>query len=566
MKNILLVFCFLFCFDLANSQSPSMKWAKSVGGSSWDYANQMSVDAFGNVYTIGLFVGTSDFDPGLGIYNRSSNGGNDIYILKLDVLGNFVWAKKIGGLGNDLGNSIKLDNVGNLFITGTFSGTVDFDPGAGTYNLTSTGNDDVFISKLDTSGNFSWAKKVGGNSDDVSSSIALDSSLNVYLTGNFQQTVDFDPGTGIYNLTSASQLDIFILKLDTSGNFIWAKRIGGSLEDFGTTITVDKHGYLYCGGCFGSIVDFDPGSGIFNLTAKSNADIFILKLNSTGDFVWAKRIGDTLTDQVNQISLDLSGNLYATGFFEGNVDFDPGSGSYNMTSFGTLDIFCLKLDTAGNLVWAKQMGGPGTDNDNGQSIAIDKFGNVYTAGVFNGTVDFDPGNGIYNLTSSGVGDLFISKLSASGNFIWAKKIGGAGNDFSVSIDVDGLGNIYTTGGYSSTVNFDISGGTNNLTSAGGVDAYVCKITQASFGIKDTEHSPSFSLFPNPFNNSISISINDYDYENTVITIFDNSGKIINTVETTQKQMVLQTNDLAQGIYIVSIVSQNGKKNFKVVKY
>src|ERR1035437_9575750 len=132
---------------------------------------------------------------------------------------NFLWAKSMGGTGNDIGYSIALDASGNVYTTGYFYGTVDFDPGAGTFNLTSAGNYALFISKLDASGNFVWAKQIGGTSSGaLGQFISLDASGNIYTTGCFFGTVDFDPGAGTSNLTSSSTNDIFVSKLDASGN------------------------------------------------------------------------------------------------------------------------------------------------------------------------------------------------------------------------------------------------------------------------------------------------------------------------------------------------------------
>ena len=138
----------------------------------------------------------------------------------------FQSAKQMGGTGSDYGNSIVLDGSGNVYTTGFFEAAVDFDPGVGVANLTSTGAWDVFINKLDASGNFLWAKKLGGVGNDVAYSIALDGSGNIYTTGFFEGTADFDPGIGVVNLTSAGGWGIFISKLDASGNFLWAKQLG----------------------------------------------------------------------------------------------------------------------------------------------------------------------------------------------------------------------------------------------------------------------------------------------------------------------------------------------------
>jgi len=454
---------------------PEYAWAKNLGGSSNDYGNSIAIDSSGNTYTTGWFSGTVDFDPGPGVANLTSAGLEDIFITKLDANGNYVWAKNLGSSSTDSGSSIAIDSSGSTYTTGSFSGTADFDPGAGTAYLTSAGFDDIFISKLDANGNYVWAKNLGSSSNtDYGVSIAIDSSGNTYTTGWFSGTADFDPGAGTANLTSAGSFDIFITKLDANGNYVWAKNLGGSSGDEGNSITIDSSGNTYTTGSFSGTADFDPGAGTANLTSAGSADIFISKLDANGNYVWAKNLGGSSTDDGYSIAIDSSGNTYTTGSFWVTADFDPGTGTANLTSAGYSDIFISKLDANGNYVWAKNLGG--SSGDYGYSIAIDSSGNTYTTGYFNGTADFDPGTGTANLTSAGVEDIFITKLDANGNYVWAKNLGGSDYDGGKSIAIDSSGNTYTTGYFNGTADFDPGTGTANLTSAGSYDIFISKLT------------------------------------------------------------------------------------------
>jgi hypothetical protein len=357
--------------------------------------------------------------------------------------GDFVWAGAMGGTGWDGGHSIAVDSTGNVYTTGRFHGTADFDPRPFTYNLTTAGDEDIFVLKLDSSGGFVWAKSMGGTHwEEEGEGIAVDSAGNVYTTGAFQGTADFDPGAGTYNLTSAGDKDIFVSKLDSNGDFVWAKSMGALDDQEGTGIAVDSAGNVYTTGWFHGTVDFDPGAGTHNLTSTvDEADIFVSKLDSDGSFVWAKSMGGTDGDWGHGIAVDSAGDVYTTGNFRGTVDFDPGAGTYNLTSAGGRDICVSKLDSSGNFVWAKRMGG--TSDDRGHGIAVDSVGNVYTTGWFEGTAGFDPGAGTYNLTSAGDRDIFVSKLDSSGNFVWAKGMGGTSEDRGWGIAVDSAGNLYT---------------------------------------------------------------------------------------------------------------------------
>ncbi len=386
----------------------------------------------------------------------------------------FEWAKQIGGTSFDNGYSIKTDNSGNVYITGSFWNTVDFDPdSSGVYNLTSAGNSDIFIQKLDSAGNFIWAKRMGGPSYDVGLSIAIDNYGNVYVTGSFRNTVDFNPGSGVFMLSSVGDKDIFVQKLDSAGNFIWAKRMGGGSPDNGRSITVDNSGNVYTTGSFYGATDFDPGIGYFNLVSAGGDDIFIQKLDSTGNFIWAKRMGGTSNDIGTFITLDSIGNIFTTGSFRNVVDFNPGSGSYMKASAGGDDIFIQKLDSAGSFIWTKTMGGASMEE--GRSIAIDNDGNVHIAGWFGDTVDFDPGSGVYNLMSAGGWDIFIQKLTSTGNFIWAKRMGGTSTDWVHSIVTDDFGNVYTTGSYRAVADFDPGIGVHNLSTSGYENIFIQKL-------------------------------------------------------------------------------------------
>jgi hypothetical protein len=455
------------------AQIPVLEWRRQMGGTAFDESHSIAVDASGNVYITGYFYGTADFDPGPGTANLNSNGTVDIFVQKLDAHGNFLWVKQMGGINFDEGLSIAVDHSGNVYTTGSFEGTVDFDPGVGTANLTSLGSYDIFVQKLDVDGNYLWAKRIGGNGFEQGLCITIDASDNVYTTGCFQGTVDFDPGTGTANLNSVGGYDIFIQKLDANGNYLWAKQMGGVNTDSGNSIAVDNSGNVYTTGYFFETADFDPGSGTANLSSHGSADIFVQKIDANGNYLWAKQMGATVFDEGLSIAIDASGNVYTTGYFEGTADFDPGSGTANLTSFGSADIFVQKLDANGNFLWAKQMGG--TSSDIGFSIDLDTSGNVYTTGYFQGTADFNPGAEVANFTSGGSANIFIQKLDTHGNYLWARQMVGSSGDTGKSIALDASGNLYITGWIQGTTDFDPYEGTANLTSIGDEDIFVQKL-------------------------------------------------------------------------------------------
>jgi hypothetical protein len=507
--RLLSILVFLLVSAGSYSQTPSFEWAAAFGGTGNDAGFSIAPDASGNVFTTGKFSGTADFDPGPGTFNLTSAGSEDIFVSKLDASGNFVWAYGFGGASLDQGRSIAVDPSGNIVITGYFRNTIDFDPGPGILNLTAaSGLFDVFILKLDGDGNFLWAVSFGdpASNSDLGYSVATDDTGNIYATGTFSGTADFDPGAGTFSLSAFSGggfTDVFILKLDESGNFVWAKSIGGTSSDIAFTLAVDLSNNVIIGGHFYGTVDFDPGVGVNNITSSGPKNLFILKLDTNGDFVWAKNLVSSFSDFLLGVATDVNDNVFVTGEFYTSIDLDPGPGNYFQTEVAAGDIFILKLDATGSFLWGAGIGG--NQEDSGRSVAVDAAGNSYFTGHYAGTVDFDPGPGVFNLssTTSNTYDIFISKYDPSGNFVWAGSMGGT-SDFEVgnAISLDAVGSIYLTGDFYNMADFDPGSGVFNLTGSGtAVDAFVVKLASVSA----TPIITSFTPNSGPVGTSVTIT-------------------------------------------------------------
>ncbi len=565
-------FAMAICISIQQfAQVPVFDWARQIGGNEREDGLSIATDLAGNVYTTGYFTGTVDLDPGAGVYNLTAVGRPEIFISKVDGSGNFVWAKNMHqGISSIVrGNSIAVDEAGNIYVTGFFSGTIDFDPGPGVFNLVSVDTIQavIFVSRLDSSGNFKWVKQMTCPQSSWGSGdcIAIDASGNIYTTGHFAGTVDFDPGPGILNLTAGWLDDIFVSKLDSSGNFIWAKQTTGlNNTSENHSITVDVFGNVYITGAFGGTVDFDPGSGIYNLTNSGLPDIFVWKLDSSGSFIWAKRIGGTHWDDSQSISADSSGNVYITGTFNHTVDFDPGPGIFNLTASGTagnLNPFVFKLDSSGNLVWAKQIEATG---GRGNSGITDRYGNVYATGMFGGTADFDPGPGTFNLTAV-FGDVFVVKLDSSGNFVWVTQMTGNLNAECNSITVNTAGDVYTTGFFDGTVDFDPGVGAFNLTVVGGgSDCFVSKMSQYPIGVTENNFFNEFILFPNPTTGNF--TINFAKYTDVEVEAFNITGQLISSASEKNVNTLNYNIRSAPGFYIVEIKTSDVRVvRVKVIK-
>lgn len=388
----------------ANGQ---LLWAKTFGGTSSDYPEDMVTDANGNVYIIGYYRGTVDFDPSDAVDALTAHGVSDIFIEKLDADGNYLWAKSFGGTSLDEGYALAIDAQGYIYTTGLFRSTVDFDPGDGVTELTANGNKDIFIQKLDNDGNFVWAKNIGGSSNDKAFELVVDATGNVYITGTYEGTVDFDPTANTVSRTSRGYSDIFVEKFDTDGNYIWLNTIEGAETLLSTALAIASDGSVYTTGSFAGEVDFDPNPTAESLISSvGGTDGFIQKINTNGEFVWAKAIGGVSTDAVNFIDLDAHDNILITGSFSSAFNIDP---SMAFQSSGLTDAFLVKYDPAGGFVEAVTYGGVSTDAANKTHITPD--GSIYTVGTFlSSSIDFDPTSNEYPITNMGGSDAFIQKM------------------------------------------------------------------------------------------------------------------------------------------------------------
>ncbi len=556
MKNIFLILSSSFYFS-AIAQGPALQWAKSFGGANGEQGQSIAIDALGNAYVTGSFAGVIDFDPGPAIFNLTANGNVDIFVSKLDAQGNFIWAKNFGGSGaHGDGYSVVTDASANIYITGYFNGTMDFDPGAGTYTMSTPGTNGVYISKLDPSGNFVWAKSITGSPGELGNSLTVDLNGNVYTCGIFNGVTDFDPNAGTYTLNSVGSFDIYIQKLDASGNFVWVKSMGGPNSESAAAIKTDALGNIYTTGYFQTTVDFDPNAGTYTLMSAGLNDIFISKLDPSGNFIWAKGIGGINNDLGSCITVDAMNNVYFSGDFSETVDFDADAGTYTITSFGSNDIFISKLNSNGTFAWAKKMGG--TLTDAGHSIKLDNSGNIYTTGHYSGTADLDPGAGTFTITSNGNNDVFFSKLDANGDFIWGGGMGGFSNDGGSALVLDGMGNIYSCGGFQETVDFELETGQYNLTSAGNLDVYIHKMSACCAGIEEIKNSHNeLKIYPNPNNGKFSF-ITDSDISKIEIINMAGQKIYLNNIPNHGNDPYAEINlsDQPKGLYFYNIITKN----------
>lgn len=395
-----------------------------------------------------------------------------LYLIRLVFLGllilcsteinaqNYIWSKSFGNQNDTHGTSITTDSYGNVYNVGYFDSTMDADPSQSIHLLNSNGQQDIYVTKFDKDGNFVWAHSFGGDRRDMPSTIRVDLNGDLVITGEFRRTVDFDPSTSSYTLTSggpgAYSSDAFILKLDQHGNLIWAKQLTGSESSSSDELCIDKNNNIIITGTFTKTTDFDPGSGVHNIVSNNMAhDAFILKLGANGEFKWVVPYMNSDWNAGSAIGVDTDNNVIAAGKFFSTIDLDPNSNTYSVTSAGQSDIYFVKLDSNANLIWGKSFGGSG--DEGALTLALDNSNNIYLGGYFTSVVDFNPDNSINLLkTSKGFSDIFLSKFDSSGDLLWNHTFGNLGSDLLYSMAIDNDNNLYATGQFNDSVDFNPS--------------------------------------------------------------------------------------------------------------
>jgi hypothetical protein len=549
-----------FTFSVSTAQDVQLDWAYTFHGSGGPSSGSSVVtDSLGNSYSVGGFSGTVDFDPGpdssfLTSYVTSK------YILKLDPVGNFLWAKRIDG---QTVNSLTLDVSGNLVLAGNYGGYNDFDPGEDTLSFSSL-SWDAFVLKLSPLGDLIWAKTFGGFGADIILSMESDDLGNIYTTGTFIGTADFDPSTEVDEHSAYNwdpfypKTDLFISKLDSDGEFVWAKAIGGPYDDQGSSIDVDGSGNSYITGFYYDTVDFDPNAGVNNQTASitNNAprkEVFVMKLNTLGNLEWVNSIGDVASDEGRSVALDNSGDLLVFGSFFGTVNLDFGPGVHEVTSTGNYDGFILKLNEFGELIWAAH------NIPEESAVDIDPDGNMYLLGSFSGTVDFDPGPDSLILSSNtSYPFLYVQKINPLGGLEWVVTFQHTLNAWQTgsAIEIDQVGNIFLTGGFLHTIDFD-PGPDSLIYTTNLPAAFILKLVPDSYiGIESRVTSKNIGVYPNPSSGLVNIEFQKP--MSGFVEIKSYQGQLLETI-TLENASILSTNlNGTSGPCIISIHNRDGE--------
>lgn len=445
------------CFD--------PRWVQDFRGMGEQIINDVAVDSYGNVVIVGSFEQTGTFTGPCevgGPCEVTSNGGKDLFIIKLDEDGKVLWGKLVGDADptrDEEATDIIIDNNENIIVAGIFKGSIDF--GGGVLTSASTTTYDIFLAKFDPNGQHIWSTRFGDASNQFASDITFDSpssSGDIILTGYYQGTIDFGGG----NLPSTADFNTFVTRITASGVHSWSQSFGASGNQLGLGAATDAGDNIIIVGRFDGTINFGGPDHI----AAGTTDLFIAKLTPSGSYTWSKSFGDSVElQEARAIAVNSQDDVLITGRFAGTLDFITGD-NHQLVSTGSYDSFITKLSgTDGNAIWSRSFGGAG--DQVGDGIALFGDDEVYITGSMSGTATFAG----QDLVSEGGLDMYIIRYGPNGTELCGTRYGDSASQTGTALAVHGI-DIIAVGNHQGTVDL---GCMTTATSAGGNDALIAKL-------------------------------------------------------------------------------------------
>jgi hypothetical protein len=451
-------------------------WMIGLGGEGEDQGMAVATDSSGDVVVAGHFSGEVQLDRDRG--RLLSKGGSDAFVASWTSGGEPRWSLAIGGVGEDRALAAVLDREGATVVTGRFQGTINLDAGQGEpIDLVSPGASAALVVRLDPEGHPLWARALGGAGWAEGQALALGDDGEVLVGGRFAGEVDFDPGEATALRSAASDVDAFVLRLSRQGDLEWVRTFGGAGLDEVQAIDALEGGSVVAGH-FSDEVDLDPGEGETIRRSLGFTDVFVISLDGAGELRWVRTFGGELLDQAYGVAAGPTGESFVTGIFVGAVDFGSEGGGGVRESAGRSDIFLAKLDRGGVITWVRTLGGPSSDYAYGLALAPE--GSVVATGRFGGRVDFDPGEGVRDLVSTGDEarpEGFLLRLDGEGRHLWSERFGGPGLDRGRAVAFSLQGAVIVTGSFEERASFPAADGEASLegSAVGGSDALVIEL-------------------------------------------------------------------------------------------
>jgi len=525
----------LLGITLMKIQAQTFEWSKVEGLYAYDYGYGVTTDNSGNLYVAGKYEMNANFSGTI----LPCQGNHDIYVAKYTSSGTLSWITTAGGTLGDYAHGIACDGS-YLYVAGEIEGYGNLIKFQGsTITLNSVGDNDIFLAKYDLDGNLLWAKSSGGSYNDKGQAVTYDNSGNVYVAGFFNDTATFG-GTTIHGYTNGLN-DIFVAKYDKDGNFLWVRQAGSSGRDEVKGVKCDADGNVYICGLYSDGVAF--GSEILN-SPYGYYNIFVTKYSADGTLQWAKPAGGDVDDVAWAMAIDKSGKIYVTGEYNAYAVF----GSYALTATGNADVFVACYNNSGDVQWVKSAGGGLIDRARG--IGLDG-NNILITGQFGSTASF----GSTTLTAADSSDIFMAELDNSGNYMWAKSIGGSpdsvetlGYESGNDICGDGNGSIYATG---SLLNGGVFGSVT-LPQYSRTDVFITKLSLVT-GINELAENKNILLYPNPNSGNFTIGIKQFVGQKIEMNITNALGELVDSrTEIASSDLNIDLSAKEKGIYFAEI--------------
>jgi hypothetical protein len=543
----------IFIFFLTNIAF-SQNWANQIGGTSIDQATSVAVDAVGNSYITGFFSNSINFSDGSLI---ASSGGKDIFIAKYNASGVLDWVKGIGGSGDDEGKDIAVDNSGNIYVLGNFANVVDFDPSANLALKTAQGSSDVFIAKFNNNGTLAQVNSIQGTGADFGENIDLDDSGNFYISGSFSGSLDFESTLSSDNLSATLNTNAaFFAKYSINSIFAWSKKIESPVLLAFTDMAATPNGVFLCG-YYRDTTDFNPNAGIFKLAPAGNNDAFLAKYNANGSLVWANAVKGIDNEAIEGIHVNIEGNVLVTGHYFNSIDLEPNNNTFFVTSSGQRDLFFAQYSSNGAFRWGKTLGSP--DDDFGYAITTDNQRRIFLAGTFQDLMNVNPNSGkVTNIDNLGGGtDVFYARYDSIGNFEWVQTAGGNNGELIADIYANNILEIYVAGWFQSGIGFF-----NNsvlFNSNGDRDALIAKVNTASPSVSNYNilENGRIDIFPNPVHDVLNIRMKDVELYDATIILTNILGEVVlqQSLNNTSFMNISIPESIGNGVYFVSIIDQ-----------
>jgi hypothetical protein len=557
--NSMFFIIFIFSFSLISSaQVSSFGWAEMIGGTLLDESYSIAVDDAGNSYVTGIFTGSVDFSD----TTLTARGATDIFLVKYDPSGQIIWIRQAGGKEDDDSYAVHISQDGYCYITGSFADTAYFEDDTLICFDSNIFYFDIFLAKYTLDGDIVWATRAGEAYWDEAFGLCSDNSGNLLITGSYWGTARFDniTLTGLYGLGATDGFDIFIAKYDSDGNALWAKRMVERGWDRGSDIATDPAGNCYVTGGFQTALLFG-GFGGPSLTATGgdgDEDIFLVKYDQEGNFVWKTSAGSSGFDQARAVTLDNDNNIYLTGVISETADFDS---TESIISNGFNDLFLAKYDSTGQLLWVRGAGSASEDGAN--DVVTDIQGNIYVCGYLGSAAQFD------DLQIVG-GGFFVAKYDPKGRILWVKQIGETDN-LGKSLALMKTGDLVTTGVFENSATF----GNTVLNGKGQTDIFVTRLDTVTITSLTDQSSavPRTSFlaqnYPNPFNPVTMINYQLSATNDVELSVYNLLGQeVVKLVSEKQQagfhQVKWEARGISSGVYYYQLVAGEYREVRKMI--